>query len=453
LKIDHRIHLFENRYKTYFSENYEVGLNMLNFDEFLQEKLSNRMAYHLYGFFQRSLATETTSRVISNRDLHNQLHLWLYLSLGLPLSKEISTTYKSNSPKLILPKFFLEVSLAVANDASSSTHNKEGEYRNESVIPDKILDAASGIEFLSRASAIFDAIQDNDGSNSLVKELPLSCSLNIGAILLQLGQNTITKAILSSKKSLGVEVDTHYLIDRLHEVTAGAFRGQLLDVQEHKLSMVERVSGIEYALYKAELKTGQVFSYLAELAVVLTRSAYPFTNCITQSENDKQLITYREFGTAYGLVLHLLDDLQEYSMALQSPQNSRDLQYRHLTLPFIFSYKELQTEQERVSWLDFWQSSSWTGSTETSGKKTKSEEGLTTEAFVQLLRNSPAFLKTIIFLGGKMKDAEYWLLRSKNGSFNSYDEPLIQNLRKGIGRMTDCYKQTLQKSAGTGDSD
>ncbi len=221
--------------------------------------------------------------------------------------------------------------------------------------------ASTGVEFLGKASILFDDIQDQDKPDSIIKVTGEGAALNLALILLQAGEELIGDAfsyeLLSEQNHSGLAVEFLpknglLLPIRLLSSVSFAARGQLLDLQEKQIPLADRMADQEYYLQKSGLKTGTLVSHWLELGAMLGGA----TNRDAASEflHDAPAVYYQA-GFNLGMVLHLISDLKEFSIAVQKPEISRDLAWRNLTLPYIFIFKELHSAGDSSNMLRLWQ--------------------------------------------------------------------------------------------------
>jgi hypothetical protein len=225
-----------------------------------------------------------------------QLRRWLKIALG-------ETQYPANTLQLTI-KFLPSQLLFLVGEANGATRGS-------------LLKSAAAAHYLVRASAYFDTLQDADKKNELIRKAGIAGTLGISLMLLEIGQEILTRELIEKGGNACLD-----MASRLPLAITTAFRGQLLDFQEDNMT-------IESYLHKSALKSGTVFSLLAELGAVLGE-ALPM---IAQN--------YRTFGSAYGMAFHLLDDLNDFYLALYAPESSRDLKYRYMSLPYLYAYSEL----------------------------------------------------------------------------------------------------------------
>jgi geranylgeranyl pyrophosphate synthase len=231
--------------------------------------------------------------------LDQQLSEWLQLVLGLSESSD-QTELNYIAPHLML------YSCSAVGGAT-----------------EQFLEASAAVQFLHTASVIIDDIQDQDNPNALSARIGLGQALNLALFLLQLGEMTLCEAFEQTGQTTG-----YRMLSLLHQTIALGLRGQLLDLQDKSVPLSLRLNQPEAYLKKLALKTAYTSSYLAELGATLGGAPIQTSQI------------YREFGFAFGLSLHILDDLRDYLAGMSEPKQSNDLTQRYLTLAFIHALQE-----------------------------------------------------------------------------------------------------------------
>ncbi len=271
-----------------------------------------------------------------------------WLRLALELTESGPENPSKNPGAAPVYRYLLPSLVFYVCSATGATHNAA-------------LMASTGVEFLGKASILFDDIQDQDKSDSIIKVIGEGAALNLALILLQAGEELIGDAfsneLLSQQSRSGSPVEflpKNILLfpGRLLSSVSYAARGQLLDLQEKHIPLAERMVDQEYYLHKSGLKTGTLVSHWLELGAMLGGT----TKRIATSEflQDAPAVYYQA-GFNLGMVLHLISDLKEFSMAVQKPEISRDLAWRNLTLPYIFIFKELHSTGDSSHLLRLWE--------------------------------------------------------------------------------------------------
>lgn len=271
-------------------------------------------------------------------DMDDEIVAWIKFAL----EEKPPQSLLGQELQYIAPKLFLSVYAAVG----------------DSTIIKPVLSVAAALQILHAASALFDAIQDGDKSSPLVEEIKPSKANNVALIMLLSAQKIIFDAItsVSEAKSLPTSdyqirgsfhtsssTTCYTLMSNLLETLISGFRGQLLDLQEDQLDVTARLDNSDLYLIKMASKTGLVYSYISGLGASLV------------GVEAAVITVYKKFGFAFGVALHLIDDLIDFSKTLYSPAESADLQSRRLTLPFVFGYQELfQSPGRQQEFLDAW---------------------------------------------------------------------------------------------------
>lgn len=133
------------------------------------------------------------------------------------------------------------------------------------------------------------------------------------------------------------------LIGKLAVSLQSAARGQLLDAQEKNFPIELLIEQPDYYLQKAGLKTAAITGFLTELGAALA-----------SPDEVKTLYVYQQFGCAFGMVLHLVGDLQDFLTGTHHDVLfSRDLGKSQLTLPIIYAYRDLDSSS-RLQMLELW---------------------------------------------------------------------------------------------------
>lgn len=207
--------------------------------------------------------------------------------------------------------------------------------------PEIALPAAAAMDIILMAAGLFDDIQDQDKSNSLVAKVGIGQTLNIALTLLLLGQNLLTKTL---KEDLP-ETAAFELINRLNHCLLVGIKGQMLDLQETQVPLQARLENSDFYLVKTGIKAATIFSYLTELGATLG----------FKDHNHKLVSSYCQFGFAVGMVAQLIADLGDFLDSGKSPDKGRDLRNRMPTLPTVYAYLALEPEIKRQTFLTLWQ--------------------------------------------------------------------------------------------------
>lgn len=207
--------------------------------------------------------------------------------------------------------------------------------------PEIALPGAAALDLIFMAAGLFDDIQDQDKSNSLVAKVGIGQTLNIALTLLLLGQNLLAKTL---KENLA-EAVAFELINRLNHCLLVGIKGQMLDLQETHVRLYERIESSDFYLVKTGLKAATIFSYLTEMGATLG----------LKDHNHKFVSSYCQFGFAVGMVAQLIADLGDFLDSGKSPDKGRDLRNRMPTLPTVYAYQALEPDIKRQTFLTLWQ--------------------------------------------------------------------------------------------------
>ncbi|HEX2911047.1 MAG TPA: polyprenyl synthetase family protein [Chloroflexia bacterium] len=212
---------------------------------------------------------------------------------------------------------------------------------------DRIIELAVSVHLIFCAAGIFDDIQDQDKKYSLSSKVGTGKALNIGLLLLLLGQiqlnKTLEQLLLTNsgvhKKNFKDTISNSkpfLLPNKLVQNLIFGIRGQLLDLQENVLPLETQLTIPSYFESKNGLKAALMFSYLAELGAIAG-------NCAGSTSE-----IYREFGFLFGMITQLLSDLGDFLLIKSEQGNSsRDLGQRKITLPFIYACQAKSYEERR----------------------------------------------------------------------------------------------------------
>jgi geranylgeranyl pyrophosphate synthase len=214
------------------------------------------------------------------------------------------------------------------------------------------LQAAVGIEFLGKSSTLFDDIQDQDKPDGLVKALGAGVALNLALMLLQLGEEQVGRAFKAVLEPGNKHFTNLILPEQFLASVTFAARGQLLDLQDNCHSLQQRLENSAYYIQKCGLKTGSLIGSWLEVGALL--------GTIHKTGRHQKEISeiYRQVGFNLGIVLQLINDLKDFSIALSQPERSRDLSQRNLTLPFIQAYQTLKSRPDQMQMLYLWEEKS-----------------------------------------------------------------------------------------------
>ena len=230
--------------------------------------------------------------------------------------------------------------------------------------PEMALPGAAALDLIFMAAGLFDDIQDQDKSNSLVAKVGIGQTLNIALTLLLLGQNLLTKTL--AENLLGAEALE--LLNRLNHCLLVGIKGQMLDLQETQIPLQDRLENSDFHLLKTGLKAATIFSYLTELGATLG----------LKDHNHKFVSCYCQFGFAVGMVAQLIADLGDFLDSGKSDNRGRHLRNRLPTLPTTYAYQSLEPEIKRQTFLTLWQT-----------------VPIPLEEIVQLIKPTPAVSQTI----------------------------------------------------------
>ena len=288
-------------------------------------------------------------------DLDKELLVWLHSVLGIAnLSSNTGNLNENHENTSTADRLVRDFTYIAPSVVLSICDAIGGSQKS-----DQALTIAASIQIFHAACALFDAIQDQDGSSTIVNDLGFERSNNLALMLLISGQKILTENLIKffddQDKLLHTEIPsengfpTHssfllslQMLNELWDVLMSGFRGQMLDLQEISLPLNFRLGCSQFYLTKLALKTGLIYSYLSSLGAVLGGAS----NTVIEQ--------YKQFGFAFGIALHLLDDLGDYLKVLHNPSKSRDLQYRYLTLPILYNYESLTADAQN-KFLELWQ--------------------------------------------------------------------------------------------------
>ncbi len=259
-----------------------------------------------------------------------QLKKWLYQALEL--APEVTGENKP-AYRYLVPCLVMYTALATGAELQTS------------------LQAAVGIDFLGKSSALFDDIQDQDKPDGLVQTVGTGVALNLALMLLQLGEEQVGKALNEAIALRTQPVTNLPLSQQFITSVAQAARGQLLDLQDNNRSLPQRLDNPAYYIEKCSLKTGILIGSWLELGASLG------TIHNTGRPQTEICEIYRQVGFNLGIVLQLINDLKDFSVGLSRPQNSRDLAKRNLTMPFIQAYQALKSTAQ-IQMLRLWEEKS-----------------------------------------------------------------------------------------------
>lgn len=204
--------------------------------------------------------------------------------------------------------------------------------------PERAIPAAAAVEFLLRASCLLDDIQDQDRPEALAAKLGVAKAQNIALIMIELGQANLVSALRGAGLPADLCLDLLYELSR---TVITATKGQLLDLLEIDLTPQQQFNDPGYFLQKAGLKTAATIGFLTHLGAL-----------IGAGNETEATGLYRDFGLSFGMVLHLINDLKDFVLGLEN--TGRDLKRRHLTLPVIYAYHELSSQEDQAAFLEMW---------------------------------------------------------------------------------------------------
>lgn len=207
--------------------------------------------------------------------------------------------------------------------------------------PEFAIPAAAAMDMILMSAGLFDDIQDQDKTASLVAKVGIGEALNIALTLLLLGQKLLTDTI----KERLTDNEPFVLINRLNDCLLVGIKGQFLDLQEVQIPLSARLESPDYYLAKNGLKAATLFSYLTELGATL---GY-------RSNKHEFITSYRQFGFALGMVVQLVADLGDFLASGKPGEMGRDLSHHLPTLPTVYAYEALESETKRELFVELWQ--------------------------------------------------------------------------------------------------
>lgn len=314
------------------------ALEYTSLEELLKQEIRSQLdlklqSMPLNSLFGNSYSVEPISSKVDPYLVKFDCQLKTWLFQALELEPEIAGGNKPDF-QYLLPSLVIYTILATGGELQTS------------------LQAGVGIEFLGKSSALFDDIQDRDKPDGLVKVLGVGVALNLALMLLQLGEEQIGKAFNIAIESGNPKSTNLFLPQQFLASVTFAARGQLLDLQDTDHSLQQRMENPAYYIQKCGLKTGSLIGSWLEVGALLG------TVHKTGSQQTDISKIYRQVGFNLGIVLQLINDLKDFSIALNQPENSRDLIQRNLTLPFIQAYKTLKSGPDKMQMLHLWEEKS-----------------------------------------------------------------------------------------------
>ncbi len=271
--------------------------------------------------------------------------------------------------------------------------------------------AAAAMDIILMSAGLFDDIQDQDKTTSLVAKVGIGETLNIALTLLLLGQKLLTDTI---KERLS-DNEPFLLINRLNHCLLVGIKGQFMDLQEEQIPLRARLEDQDYYLAKNGLKAATIFSYLTELGATLGYG----------SSNHEFITNYRQFGFALGMVVQLIADLGDFLAAGKQGELSRDLSHHLPTLPTVYAYQALETEAEKELFLELWQ-----------------KVPTPLEEIVNLLNSTPAVSQTISLITQYAIEAENFL-RAIDPQLEKLEHRSMLGLLKSfVGSLRGYFLQT-----------